>query len=155
MKRCLFAAIVLSLSTAPVAVAQVHPGQHDRNRPHGPGHAPYDSATHARLHSLLSGGWEGTFHRPNDTTHALFMRVSHDSAHGVSLAMKSDKLKGAGPARGLMFAAGVVQWTQDVSGVPCKASARVDTTTKTTRTMTGKLACPKEEIAFTLRKQAQ
>jgi hypothetical protein len=148
------AIVGLTFALVAPAAAQGHHGQHPP-RTHGPDHVRPDSASHAAIHALLHGSWEGTFHRANETPKELHMMVARDSAHGTSLVLKSAGLKDAGPARGIVFAAGNIQWTQQVRGATCTATARVDSTAKTNRSINGKLACPTEEIAFTLRRQTQ
>jgi hypothetical protein len=148
-------ALTVSLFVAAPAVAQVqHPQTHPQGRPHDPsGHMPMDPAQHAAMHALLHGEWKGTSSSAEGVSGKLALAVASDKHGNVTLKMKADQPIRVGAASNFAIDGNKLQWTQDVSGKPCKTSALLSAATPhAPETMTGSMACEHGEIAFTLQK---
>lgn len=139
------------------ALAQTHPGSHDRMHPHdSTGHAPIDSAQHAAMHAALIGSWRGTFHSAQGNGGSMEMSIARDSARTVSLRMVSDLVVRAGNAKDLTMDGGKLRWTQQLAGAACRATATLTAATPVRpNAMDGKLACEQGEITFTLQKTSE
>ena len=132
------------------ALAQSHP-QHP-GRPHGPDHVRPTSLTHEQVHGLL-GNWHGTSSSAGHDAQKLHLAVSADKEGKVTFKMNASPVIGIGAARDLAMEGNTIQWTQDVSGTPCKARAVLTPATATlTETMKGAMTCQQGEIAFELQK---
>ena len=156
MIRGLALTVSFLLAGAVSAAAQAHPRSHPQTYPHdSSAHLPLDSAQHAALHALLHGSWEGTLSSPHGVSAGLHMSVLHDSLRNMILRMSTDQPIRAGAATDFTLKGDTVQWTQDLSGRPCKASAVVSAATPLVpELMKGKMACGDREIVFTLHKNA-
>jgi hypothetical protein len=144
---------MLLVVTVP-ALAQTHSGSHARGYPHGPGHVRPDSATHAAMHALLHGSWSGTLSSQHGVSSGLDMSVTHDSLRKVTLTMRTDRPIRAGAASDFAMNGDKLQWTQDLSGRSCKATAVLTTATAPAyETMSGKMACEDGEMTFLVRKK--
>ena len=150
MKR--IAALIVSfvlVSNVP-ALAQSHP-QHP-GRPHGPDHVRPTSLTHEQVHGLL-GNWHGTSRSAGHDAQKLHLAVSADKDGNVTFKMNAAAAIRIGAARDLAIEGDTLQWTQDVSGMPCKARAILSPATATLgETMKGAMTCQQGEIAFELQK---
>ena len=150
--RFAFAAALL-LATASPVIGQIHPPSHDRNRQHGPDHVRPDSATHAALHALLHGRWEGTMsHRDRSTP--LSVSITRDSAAGFVFAFRSNAQVHPGAAKHITVQGEKLQWDQIVDGRACKASAALSKSKEEKVVMKGFMKCDRDEIAFTLNRAA-
>jgi hypothetical protein len=124
-----------------------------KHHPHGPGHARPDSATHAAIHAMLHGSWAGTLTSPHGVSSAMSLSVSRDSVRGIALTLSTVEPKRAGAARDMVMVGDTLRWTQDLAGVPCKASALLTSAKAAApRALNGKLACDNVESTFTLKK---
>jgi hypothetical protein len=158
IRRFALAALLVVTAFAP-ALAQTyrHGPDHVRpdsgkHHPHGPGHVP-DSAMHAAMHAMLHGSWAGTLTSSRGVSSAMSLSVSRDSARGIALTVSTAEPKRAGTARDLVMVGDTLRWTQDLSGVTCKASVLVTSVKAATpRALNGKLACDNVESTFTLKK---
>jgi hypothetical protein len=142
------------LAGAVPALAQAHSPSHGQGHPqHGPGHVRPDSAQHAAMHALLHGTWKGAIVSPRGVSTALELAVAHDSLRGVALRMDAEQPLQAGAATEVVMEGAKLQWTQELSGASCKATAVLTAATpQAPETMAGRLACGDGERAFTLRK---
>jgi hypothetical protein len=124
-----------------------------KHHPHGPGHVRPDSATHAAMHAMLHGSWVGTLTSPNGASSTMSLSVSRDSVRGLALTVSTAETKRAGAARDLVMVGDTIRWTQDLSGVACKASALMTSARAAApQALKGKLACDNVESTFTLKK---
>jgi hypothetical protein len=141
--------VPLLLAGAVAAPAQSHPQ-------HYPGmHPPIDSAQHAALHALMHGSWQGSFSSPHGPG-ALDLAILHDSLMKTMQFKLSAEHLTIGAATDFALKGDTLQWTQDLSGAPCKASAVVSAATPTAPdTMQGTIACEQGEVSFTLRKKTR
>jgi hypothetical protein len=115
-----------------------------------------DSAQHAALHALMHGVWTGTLSGPGVAS-SVQMSIARDSLHATILRATAGSPLTLGVGNHLMPAAGdTLRWTQDVSGVPCRAMV-VPTaqTSRTTPTMEGTVVCPDRTLRLALRKSAE
>jgi len=129
------------------ALAQTHSGSHARRDSHGPGHVRPDSDTHAAMH----GNWTGTLSSLQGVSSGLDMSIAHDSLRKVTLTLRTDRAMQPGPVRDIVLNGDKLQWTQDLSGASCKATAVLTAATKTVpETIKGKMACPDREMTFSL-----
>jgi hypothetical protein len=154
MIRRLAMATSFLLGAALPAAAQ-HPTAHPRGvYPHGPGHVPPDSATHAAMHAWLQGSWTGTLRSHDGVSSALDMRVTHDSLRNVMLMMKGDPQFHFGTAADFAMNGEKLQWTQNLSGRSCKATAVLSTfTPMTAGAITGELVCEDGDMTFSLHRK--
>ena len=107
------------------------------------------------MHALLIGSWKGTFTAPEGMVRALDLSVAHDSLHNLTLTMRAAGPLHAGAASNIQMTAGELRWTQDLSGISCKASAALNAGTgQVLDVMNGRMVCPNREIGFTLQKRA-
>jgi hypothetical protein len=137
------------------ALAQTHSPPHAQAYPHGPGHIRPDSATHAAMHALLHGSWTGTLSSRQGVSTGLDMSVTHDSLRKVTLALRTDRAMQAGPAMDLVLNGDTLQWTQDLAGTSCKATATLShATAPSPDTIIGRIACEDRNMTFSLRKKA-
>lgn len=153
MIRGLALTAALVLAGAVPAFAQTHARPHGQGHPHGPGHVRPDSATHAAMHARLYGSWTGTFRSLQGDSSAIDMSVAHDSLQKLILTMSTDRPIRAGAASGFVMNGDKLQWTQDLSGVSCKATAVLSAATSHVPEMHGKMACEDSEITFSLHKK--
>jgi hypothetical protein len=83
------------------------------------------------------------------------MSVAHDSLRNVALRMSIDQPSRGGAASDVVMNGDKLQWTQDLSGVSCKATAVLTAATALVPEMLkGKMTCEDGEITFTLHKKA-
>ena len=153
MKHLAFTASLLVLAGAS-ALAQTHSGSDDRSRNHGPGHVRPDSATHAAMHAALHGTWTGAL-SSHGVSNGMVLSVAKDGLHGVTLTVSTDQPKRSGAATDLVVGrGGQLQWTQDLSGTRCKASAVLNPATATSReALSGKMSCDGSQSTFVLQKK--
>ena len=84
------------------------------------------------------------------------MTVAHDSLQNATLTMRTDRPLQAGAASNVVMRGDKLQWTQDLSGKSCKATAvLISATPVAPGTMKGKLACDDGDITFSVRKKAE
>jgi len=154
MIRRLALATSFLLGAALPAAAQ-HPTQHPRGvYPHGPGHVPPNSATHAAMHARLQGSWTGALRSHNGVSSALDMQVTHDSLRNVMLMMKGDPQLHFGTAADFVMNGEKLQWTQDLSGRLCKATAVLSSVRPTKAdTIKGEMACEDGDMTFSLQRK--
>ena len=141
--------VPLLLAGAVAASAQSHPE-------HFPGmHPQFDSAPHALLHALMHGNWQGSFSSPHGAG-ALDLAILHDSImKTMQFTLSAEHLE-IGAATGFALKGDTLQWTQDLAGAPCKASAVVSAATPTAPdTMQGTMSCERGDVSFTLRKKTR
>lgn len=143
----------LLIGTVP-ALAQSHPLSHDSTHKHDRSvHVPLDSAQHAGLHARLIGSWHGTPNSPEGMVRGLDLSLAHDSLHNVTLRMHTDRPLDAGAARNIEVASDGLRWTQELSGVLCKATAAlISASGHVPQVMNGRMVCADREITFILRK---
>ena len=143
------------LAGATLALAQTHPPTHARAHPHEPGHVRPDSAQHAAMHALLHGVWKGTLRHQSGSS-GLDLSIGHDSAWKVVLRLSADQSIRAGAAGNFMIAGDTLSWTQELSGAPCKATARLSAATPLAPPkLEGTMACELGEVIFALHKKAE
>lgn len=147
-------AVSFILVGAVPALAQTHPRPHDKGHPHGPGHVRPDSAEHSALHALLHGSWTGTLRSPQGVSSGLDLSVVYDSLRIATVQLRADKSIRVGGASHFTVTGDKLQWTQDVAGASCKATAVLNAaTTLVAGVMEGKVACEDGESTFTLRRK--
>ena len=136
------------------ALAQTHPPDHAQGRPHGSaGHHSLEPSEHAAMHALLLGNWTGTSSAPEAVSRKLALVVARDKRGNVTLKMKADRSSRVGASSGVAVEGNTLQWTQVVSGAPCKASAVLSAATPHgPETMNGSMACESGDISFALQK---
>ena len=156
MIRSLAPTVPFLLAGAVPALAQTYPRSHDRTHSYDrSGHVPLDSAQHAAMHARLLGSWTGTLSSPRGVSAGLDMSVAHDSARKVTLKLSTDRPIRAGAAGDVVVAGDQLQWTQDVSGASCRATAVLSAATpRAPETMKGRIVCEGGDITFTLLKKA-
>ena len=141
------------LAGAVPAFAQTHhsgPPTHPR---HAPGHERPDPAHHAAMHALLTGRWSGTVTSAQGITSNLALAVAHDSIQGMTLTTDAGERIPAAKISNVAMEGTRLEWTQDLSGAKCKASAVVSPATQLEReTVKGKMTCADGERTFVLRK---
>ena len=153
MIRAVALRVCLLVAGAVPALAQTHPSSHPQGYPHGAGHMAVDSATHAALHALLHGSWTGTLTSAQGVSTGIDMSVARDSTGQGRVTMTTARPSRSGAASDFLMDGDKLQWTQDLSGATCKATAVVATSGPSAReTITGKMACDAEESTFTLHK---
>lgn len=155
LRRVTTAVLVFAISALPLG-AQVHPGTHVRPSSHDSlHHAGMDSAQHAALHALIHGTWTGTI-SDHGSASPLSLSIAHDSLHAAILRAGASTSLTLGSAHHLMTAVGdTIRWTQEVSGVPCPATAALNSRATSKPSMEGTIACPNRDLRFTLRKNAE
>ena len=152
MIRRLTLTACLIVARALPALAQTHSGSHDQAYPHGPGHMPMDSA----MHSLLHGSWTGTITSYQGISTGVVMSVTHDSMRRIALSMRADRAIRVGAATDVVLNGDKLQWTQDLAGAPCKATAILSSPTRVAQeTISGRLACSDRPMTFALRKKTE
>jgi hypothetical protein len=105
------------------------------------------------MHAMLTGTWRGTLTTSEGTSNALELAVAHDSVRGMTLWMGTGQSVPATTISNLAVDGTKLQWTQDLSGASCKATAVMSQATALEREMMkGKMTCADGEIAFVLRK---
>ena len=155
MTRALALTAALLLASAASAGAQTHHSGARTHPPHAPGHERPDSAHHAAMHALLTGRWSGTVTSAQGITSNLTLAVSHDSLQGMTLTTDSGERIPASRITNLGIEGTKLQWTQDLSGASCKATAVLSPATQLDReTVKGKMTCPDGDRTFVLRKTA-
>lgn len=153
MTRTLALTAALLLAGATPAVAQTHHSGAHAHPPHGPGHERPDHADHAAMHALLTGRWSGTVTSAQGVASNLALAVAHDSVQGVMLTTDTGKRIPASKISNLRIEGTRLQWTQDVSGESCKATAVLSPATRLEReTVKGKMTCADGDRTFVLRK---
>lgn len=127
-----------------------------KHHPHGPGHVRPDSATHAAMHARLHGSWTGTVRSQPGSETRLAMAVTRDSARQVAVNFTADQSLRFGASKDFAFTGDKLTWTQELGGKPCKATAIV-TPAKASAAdeLKGTLACARDAITFSLRKNAE
>jgi hypothetical protein len=147
-------ALVVSIVFAGVSViAQSHPPGHPQGGQHGPDHKRPGGAMDPALHALLHGTWVGSSSVEGSAPSKLQLAVSQDKLGNVIFKMTADRALRFGAAESIAAEGNSVQWTQDVSGTPCKAKAVLSlATTAVPQTMKGSLSCAGGDIPFTLQK---
>jgi len=154
MIRGLALTVSFLLASAVPGLAQTHPRPHPGTHPHGPGHIRPDSAQHAAMHARLHGSWTGMFSSPHGVSSGLDLSVAHDSLRQVTLKLSTDQPSLAGAASNFVIHGDTLQWTQELSGTSCKATAVLSAATPlVAERMKGKMACEDREITFTLHKK--
>lgn len=144
---------VLLVASASSAFAQVHHSGAPHHPPHAPGHVRPHSADHDAMHARLTGRWTGTLTSAHGATTELTLAVAHDSLQGMTLTTGAGERIPTGKIGNLAMDGTRLQWTQDVSGVSCKATAVLSPATALDReTVTGKMACADGDRTFILRK---
>lgn len=154
MTRSLALMVSLVLAGATPALTQTHPQSHPQGRPHGAsGHAPLDPNQHAAMHALLHGSWQGTSTAQGGVATKLDLAVAIDTRGNVTLKMKADQSIRVGQASSVAVDGNTLQWTQTLSGTPCKATAVLSAATPLVpETMKGTMACEHGEITFAVQK---
>jgi hypothetical protein len=105
------------------------------------------------MHALLVGNWTGTSIFPGAAARTLNLAVRHDKNGNMSLTMSTDRTVQLGAASEIALDGRTIQWTQAVSGAPCRATAVVNAATASSpETLKGTMACERGEITFTLKK---
>ena len=153
MRRHLVAAAVATLLAVP-ALAQTHPTSHARPSAHGQAdHVALDSAQHAALHALLHGSWDGTMSH-HGVSSSLNMSVTHDSLHNVLMTLHADQHIQPGLASDFAIRGDTLQWSQIISGRPCKATALLsEGAHQAPGAMKGRVVCDDGEMTFNLQKK--
>ena len=154
MIRCFALAVSLLLVGAGSATAQTHPSTHSQGLPHdASGHAPMDPGQHAALHASLQGDWQGTVSMPGRPSSKMDLTVATDEAGLVTFRLTGNGSPRLGAASQLASKDRKVQWTQDVSGTPCKAVADViAATSRDPETLKGTMSCTHAQMTFALHK---
>jgi len=141
------------LAGAVPAFSQSHPRTHTRPAHGQSGHTPLDSALHAAMHAGLLGSWKGTLISHHGVASGLNLAVVHDSLRKVTLKMSADQPIRAGTADNVVMDGDKLQWTQDLSGTACKATAVLSAATASVPAkLEGKMACENGESTFKLLK---
>ena len=141
------------LAGAVPAFAQTHPPSHAQAHPHGPGHMRPDSAHHTAMHARLHGTWKGTLSSTQGGSSGLYLSVALDSLRKLTFRMSTDQPDLLGGASNFVIAGDKLQWTQDLSGTSCQATAVLSAATpQVPETMEGTIACDNRESTFTMRK---
>lgn len=150
-RRLALIASLCTLSAMP-AFAQAHtPPPHGQAFRHGPGHVPPDPATRDLLHALFHGTWTGTLRSPEGAVSALRLSASPDTLQGAKVSLYADRPSRGGDAKGFVLTGDTLQWTQDLSGVSCRASALVSgTSASAPQRLQGKITCVNGESTFSL-----
>ena len=135
------------------ALAQTHHSGARTHPPHAPGHERPDSAHHVAMHALLTGRWSGTVTSAQGVTSNLTLSVTHDSLQRMTLTTDAGERIPASTITNLTIVGSRLQWTQDLSGTSCKATAVITPATQLEReTVRGKIACADGDRTFILRK---
>ena len=135
------------------AFGQTHHSGTRTHPPHGPGHVRPDSAHHAAMHALLTGRWSGTVTSAQGVTRDLTLSVAHDSLEGMTLTTDTGERIPAPKVSNVAIEGTRLQWTQDLSGASCKATAVITAATQLEReTVKGKMTCADGDRTFILRK---
>lgn len=154
MIRSLALTASFCLSVGAPALAQ-HPANHAQGRPHDPAghHYPMDAKQHDAMHKLVHGRWIGASSFPGEMSPKLDVAVATDKAGKLTLKMKTNEPIRVGAASKIALEGNTLQWIQEVSGAPCKATAVVTpATAQASETMKGSIACEQGEITFALQK---
>ena len=154
MTRALALTAALLLVSAASASAQTHHSGGARTHPpHAPGHERPDPAHHAAMHALLTGRWSGTVTSAQGITSDLTLAVAHDSVQGMTLTTDAGERIPAAKISNVAMEGTRLEWTQDLSGAKCKASAVVSPATQLEpETVKGKMTCADGDRTFVLRK---
>ena len=153
MTRALALTAALLLASAVSAGAQAHHSGARTHPPHAPGHERPDSAHHAAMHALLTGRWTGTVTSRQGITSDLTLSVAHDSLQGMTLTTDTGERIPAAKINHFALDGTRLQWTQDLSGAPCRATAVLSPATQLDReTVRGKMVCADGDRTFVLRK---
>ena len=135
------------------ALAQTHHADARTHPPHAPGHERPDSAHHAAMHALLTGRWSGTVTSAQGVTSDLTLSVAHDSLQGMTLTTDTGERIPDQKIGNVAIEGTRLQWSQDLSGASCKATAVISPATQLEReTVTGKMTCADGVRTFILRK---
>ncbi len=156
MIRSLALIVSFCLAGAAPALSQTHPPEHGQGRQHdhdASGHSPIDPSEHDAMHGVLLGNWTGTSSSLEGVSRKLDLAVASDKRGNVKLKMKADQPIQLGASSSVVSEGNTLQWTQVVSGAPCKATAVVSAATPVApETMKGSMACQNGAIAFALQK---
>lgn len=105
------------------------------------------------MHALLTGRWTGTVTSPEGITSDLTLAVAHDSLQGMTLTTDTGERIPVAKISNLAIEGTRLQWTQDLSGASCKATAVLSPATQLDReTVKGKMTCADGDRTFILRK---
>ena len=141
------------LAGALPAFGQTHHSGAPTHPRHAPGHERPDSAHHAAMHALLTGRWTGTVTSAQGITSNLALAVAHDSLQGMTLTTDTGERIPAAKSSNVALDGTRLQWTQDLSGASCKATAILSPATQLDReAVKGKMTCPDGDRTFVLRK---
>lgn len=153
MTRALALTAALLLASATSAVAQTHHSGAPTHPRHAPGHERPDSAHHAAMHALLTGRWTGTVTSAQGITSDLTLAVAHDSLQGMTLTTGTGERIPVARISNLAIEGTRLQWTHDLSGASCTATAVLSPATQRDReTVKGKMTCADGDRTFILRK---
>lgn len=153
MTRALALTAALLLAGATSALAQTHHSGAPTHPRHAPGHERPDSAHHAAMHALLTGRWSGTVTSAQGITSSLTLALAHDSLQGMTLTTDTGERIPTAKISNIAMEGTRLQWTQDLSGASCKATAILRPATQLDReTVTGKMTCADGDRTFVLRK---
>ena len=153
MPRVLVFTAALLLASAPSAVAQAHHSGTPTHPHHAPGHERPDSAHHAAMHDLMTGRWSGTVTSPEGITSNLTLAIAHDSLQGMTITTDTGERIAAARISKLSMQDIRLEWTQDLSGSSCKATAVLSRATPLDgETVSGKMTCADGDRTFVLRK---
>ena len=142
------------LAGALPALAQTHHSGGATHPHHGPGHERPDPAHHAAMHALLTGRWSGTVTSAQGITSNLTLAVAHDSLQGMTLTTDTGERIPAAKVSNVAIEGTRLQWTQDLSGTSCRATAILSPATQLDpETVKGKMTCADGDRTFVLRKR--
>jgi len=154
MIRSLALIVSFCLARAAPALSQTHPPEHGQGRQHdASGHSPVDPSEHEAMHGVLLGKWTGTSSSLEGVSRKLDLAVASDKRGNVKLKMKADQPIQLGASSSVVSEGNTLQWTQIVSGAPCKATAVVSAATPVApETKKGSRACQNGELTFARQK---
>lgn len=153
MTRALALTAALLLAGATSARAQTHHSGAPTHPRHAPGHERPDPAHHAAMHALLTGRWSGTVTSAQGITSSFTVAVAHDSLQGMTLTTATGERIPVAKITNITMDGTRLQWTQDLSGTSCKATATVSPATQLEReTVRGTMTCDDGDRTFVLRK---
>jgi hypothetical protein len=151
MTRTVALSVSILLVGAVPALAQTHHPPHDQRHQHDQSHVRPDPATHAALHALFHGTWQGLSSSSDGVSGKLNLAVANDDHGKMTLALNTDQLR-PGAASDIGFDGEALRWKQDVSGTACSASATVSAAAGEPETMKGTMTCGRDAITFKLQK---
>lgn len=144
------------LAGALPALAQTHHSGAPTHPRHAPGHERPDSSHHSAMHALLTGRWAGTVTSAQGITSDLTLAVAHDSLQGMTITTATGERIPGAKVTHFAIEGTRLQWTQDLSGGACKATAVLSPATQLDReTVKGKMTCADGDRTFVLRKTTE